>query len=360
MSTIAEYRRLVATGAIDDDDSQRAAAEKLQVIHSRLAAAGERGRLRDLFRRRQPVAGDGGLYLYGDVGRGKSMLMDIFFAAAPLAAKRRVHFHAFMQEIHTEFRAARKQGSGRPAQEAAARVAGDVRLLCFDEFQVEDIADAMILGQLFEAFFSSEVSLVVTSNLPPDEQYKDGLNRGLFLPFVNLIRERLDLHHLEGRRDYRFGNLGEQVYFHPLGDTATEAVDALWRQLAGPGDDRPRTLRVQGREVTLSRTADTAARASFESLCGEAHGPADYLAIADTFRILVLDGIPRLPPRRADAARRFTILVDALYEARGQLVCSADGEPEELYPEGRGAMAFRRTASRLRELSSATWRNRAR
>ena len=355
---IRRYRRLVREGAIRDDDAQRAAVEKLRFIQHRLAAMPRRSGIARIFtrRRRRSESGDCGIYLYGGVGRGKSMLMDLFFDTAPEPARRRVHFHAFMQEIHGSIRRARQSGGGHPVEVVAAEVSGRTRLLCFDEFQVENIADAMILGQLFGALFRDGVTMVITSNRPPDELYKDGLNRDLFLPSIELLKERLDLHEIAGREDYRLGAAEGGRYFSPLGPESDREMEAAWRMATSRSDVQPQVLLVQGREVCIPRATGRMGRVGFEEVCGSAHGPADFLAIAEAFDTVFLDRIPRLPPARRDAAKRFTTLVDALYEARRGLVCSADGEPEELCPKGDGAFAFRRTASRLHEMRSEDWR----
>ena len=355
---IRRYRRLVREGAIRDDDAQRAAVEKLQYIQHRLASMPRRTGIARVFarRRRRLEAGDCGIYLYGGVGRGKSMLMDLFFDTAPESARRRVHFHAFMQETHAAIREARSEGGGtHPVQAAAAGVSAEIRLLCFDEFQVENIADAMILGQLFEALFRDGVTIVITSNRPPEDLYKDGLNRDLFLPFIDLIKERLDLHEIAGPTDYRLGAAEGGRYFSPLGPDADREMDSAWRMVVGDRAPRERILPVLGREVRIPRSVNRIGRIGFEDLCGEAFGPADFLAVADAFDAIFLDRIPKLPPARRDAAKRLTILVDALYDARRGLVCSADGEPEELCTGGDGAFAFQRTASRIHEMRGQDW-----
>lgn len=353
-TAIGRFRRLVREGTLRDDDAQRAAAEKLQALQTRLAGTRTAGALERWFRRRPAEPGSGGLYLYGDVGRGKSMLMDIFFDTAPVAEKRRVHFHAFMQDIHAGIRAARDRRESDPVQKVAAKLAKRLRLLCFDEFQVDNITDAMILGPLFEALLDAGATIVLTANLPPEEQYRDGLNRALFLPFVDLLQARLDLHHLESPRDHRLGEAREEVYFRPLDAESAAAMDAAWQRCSG-GENEPLVLTVQGRAVAIPRSSGRTARIDFEALCGTPRGPADYLAIAERFDALFIDNIPRLPPERQDAARRFVILVDALYEAGRLLFCSADAEPEELYVKGRGRREFARTASRLHEMSSPGW-----
>ena len=349
---IRRYRRLVREGTVSNDDGQRAAIEKLQMIRTRFLVARSASSLGKLLRRRREEPGDRGLYIYGSVGRGKSMLMDIFFETMPEDGKRRVHFHEFMQEIHRTVQAVRRRGTGTPVQEAADGISGETRLLCFDEFQVEDITDAMILGQLFESLFAAGVTIIATSNSPPKELYRDGLNRDLFLPFLNLISQRLDLHHLCGPRDYRIGGAESGVYFAPAGFAADEAMEAAWIEVTAGQPETVRSLSVLGREIVIPRSCGPAARVDFETLCGGPLGPADCLAIAEAFETVFIDRIPRLPPARRDPARRLVILIDALYERSRKLVVSADGEPEQLYPGGDGAGAFARTASRLHEMRS--------
>ena len=349
--TIRHYRRLVREGTISGDDGQRAAVEKLQIVRTRLLMASGRSGLDRLLRRgRRREPGDCGLYIYGSVGRGKTMLMDIFFQTTPIARKRRVHFHEFMQEIHRNVRALRERHTTQPIQAVAATIVAETQLLCFDEFQVGDIADAMILGQLFEALFATDIRIVATSNVPPSELYKDGLNRDLFLPFIALIGERLDLHHLSGPRDYRIGNEGTGVYFSPQGFAADESFNAAWIDQADGGPEEPRSLTVLGRVIIIPRSCGRLARADFEELCGVPMGAADYLAIAEAYDTVFIGRIPRLPPSRRDVARRFITLIDALYDRRRKLVLSVDGEPEDIYPVGDGSAAFVRTASRLHEM----------
>jgi cell division protein ZapE len=296
-----------------------------------------------------------GLYLYGGVGRGKSMLMDLFFETAPVSPKRRVHFHAFMQEIHLGIARARAQGASDPVRPVADAVADGATLLCFDEMQISDITDAMLVGRLFERLFERGVVIVTTSNRAPDELYKDGLNRQLFLPFIALIKDRLEVHELESATDHRLDRLqGAPVYLTPLGPAATAALDADWEKLArGPG--QPLTLTVHGRAVTLPAYRNGVARASFAGLCCAPLGPADYLAIAEAVDVLILDDIPVLSRARNNEAKRFVTLIDALYEAKVRLVSSAAAEPDALYPEGEGVFEFARTASRLHEMRGADW-----
>lgn len=355
------YRAMVADGTLTDDMAQRLAAEKLQLLHRRLKgynpaqpkrvglAAFGWGRER-LEERVVP-----GLYLYGGVGRGKSMLMDLFFETVDVARKRRVHFHAFMQEMHAGIFAARKKGQEDPVRPVADAVADGAALLCFDEMQITDITDAMLVGRLFERLFERGVVVVATSNRHPEDLYKDGLNRHLFLPFIAMIQDRMEVFQLESETDHRQARLaGQPVYFTPLGPPAAAAMDRAWASLAG-GEGAPLILPRQGREVRLPRFLNGVGRARFEALCGEALGPGDYLAIAESVRVLLVDAVPILSPARQNEAKRFVTLIDALYEARVRLIVSAAAEPDALYPEGTGAFEFQRTASRLAEMRSADW-----
>ncbi len=372
---LAHYRALVASGAIRPDPAQELAAEKLESLAHALAGyepAAGRGGWKERFglgrRRQEPPQG---LYIYGGVGRGKSMLMDLFFRLAPVDRKRRVHFHAFMQEVQAMLNDVRRREAedslrarsrGRPRARddivalVAQRFAADAWLLCFDEFQVEDIADAMILGRLFEALFEAGVVVVATSNRPPRDLYKDGLQRELFLPFIALIEERLDLLHLDSGIDYRLESMRTMnVYLTPLGPRTDAELRAYFRRLSHGVEAGPETLVVKGRSITIPMAADDIAFTGFKELCERPLGPADYLAIAGRYDVLVLAGIPRLAPEQRNAAKRFVTLIDALYEHRVKLICSAERRPEELYPEGDGAFAFARTVSRLHEMQSETY-----
>lgn len=363
---MALYRRKVAEGALEADPAQRLAVEKLQLLAMRLAdynpakpksvGFGLFGWGRDRLEQRAVP----GLYLFGGVGRGKSMLMDLFFETAPVSPKRRVHFHAFMQEIHKGIAAARANGVTDPVRPVADAVADGATLLCFDEMQITDITDAMLVGRLFERLFERGVVVVTTSNRPPDDLYKGGLNRQLFLPFIAQIKDRLEVHELVSATDHRMGFAAAgPVYHWPIGPAARAALDADWRRLA-PGSSTPLVLAVQGRAVTLPQHVGRAARASFETLCGAALGPADYLALAAAVDVLILDDIPRLSPARANEAKRFVTLVDALYEGNVRLIASAAAAPEALYIEGTGAFEFARTVSRLHEMQGADWGKRER
>jgi cell division protein ZapE len=350
------YDARVQSGELRPDPAQRAALGQLEPLRATLEAQATRrqGFLGGLFGK--PPEAPKGLYLWGSVGSGKSMLMDLFFQAVDITAKRRVHFHAFMQEVQKGLAAARKTGVDDALRPVAAEMSAGLRLLCFDELQVTDIADAMIVGRLFQLLFDRGVAIVATSNRAPDELYKDGLNRPLFLPFIELLKERMTVWPLVGDTDYRQHRLeGARVYFTPADRAAHEAIEALWRDLTGGGGEGPLRLTIQGRTVDLPDHRSGVARASFWDLCGRPLGPADYLAIAHAVRVLVIEDIPHLSAANYNEAKRFVTLIDALYEARVRLICSAAEEPERLYSEGTGAFEFERTASRLREMQSADW-----
>ncbi|MGB1209089.1 MAG: cell division protein ZapE, partial [Paracoccaceae bacterium] len=295
-----------------------------------------------------------GVYLWGGVGRGKSMLMDLFVEAVDVP-KRRVHFHAFMQEIHTGMHAARQRGVDDALAPVAKSVAESVRLLAFDEMQITDITDAMIVGRLFEALFAAGVVIVTTSNRVPGDLYKNGLNRQLFLPFIALIEDRMQVMELASPRDHRQGRLsGAEVYFAPNGPEARAAMDAIWTDLT-QGQSDVLHLHVKGRVVELPQFHNGVARVPFFELCGRPLGPADYLKLAESVRVLMVEDIPRLSRTNFNEAKRFVTLIDALYEARVRLIASAAAQPEMLYMEGEGSFEFERTASRLREMQAAEW-----
>ncbi|MEM7270567.1 MAG: cell division protein ZapE [Pseudomonadota bacterium] len=357
------YRDLVASGELRDDTAQRLALEKLQILHTRLKDydpwEGKRvGRSFLGWRRKETKKGEqvSGLYMYGGVGRGKSMLMDLFFDCSPMKKKRRVHFHAFMQEAHAGIHAARQAGDSDPVKTVAKAIAAEAVLLCFDEMQITDITDAMIVGRLFEKLFKRGTVIVTTSNRPPDDLYKDGLNRQIFLPFIGMLKEKLDLHCLESPTDYRQARLqGREVYHAPLGPEAKDAMDATWDELTGGHGGEPLILQVTGRDVEIQRFHSGIGRASFKDLCAKPLGAADYLAIAEAVSTLMIDDIPTLGVHNNNEAKRFVTLIDALYEAKTRLICSAAAAPEALYPEGKGAFEFERTASRIAEMRSSDW-----
>ena len=358
MSTLSEiYAARAADGLLRPDPAQEAVLPALEDLRRWLEANPTRsgkGFFGNLFRK-APEAPKG-LYVWGGVGRGKSMLMDLFVEHTAIAAKRRVHFHAFMQEIHHAMHEARKTGTDDALAPVAARIASELRLLAFDEMQITDITDAMVVGRLFQLLMDQGVVIVTTSNRPPEDLYKNGLNRGLFLPFIEFLRTRLTVINLDSQNDYRQHRLaGAQVYFAPADAAAKAAIDAIWKDLTGGAQGQPVTLSVNGRDLVLERVANGVARASFWELCGKPLGPGDFLAIAEAVRVLILGEVPRLSASNYNEAKRFVTLVDALYEAKVRFIVSAAEIPERLYLEGSGAFEFERTASRLREMQGVDW-----
>jgi cell division protein ZapE len=369
MSLLDDYRTRLSVGHLAEDPAQALAAEKLELLSRRLVhyqPGGEDTWLQKLSfgRKREPAPQ--GLYIYGDVGRGKSMLMDLFFAHAPVEKKRRVHFHAFMQEVHAEIYryrqlpaedAEKKAGGDDPIRPTAKKIAGTAWLLCFDEMQVSDVADAMILGRLFEQLFERGVVVVATSNRAPDDLYQGGINRQLFLPFIALFKEKLDVLHLAASRDYRLQRIAKSpVWFSPLSAKSTLALDHAWNLLTDDAEGEAAEITLLGRRLAVPCQARGVARFSFHDLCEQPLGPADYLAIARSFHTVMIDGIPTLSPAKRNEAKRFVTLVDTLYEAKAKLLATADAPPETLYPAGEGAFEFQRCVSRIHEMQSEDYR----
>ncbi|MBO0749470.1 MAG: AFG1 family ATPase [Porphyrobacter sp.] len=358
---LARYQALIAAGELMPDTEQRTAAERLQLLQDELVAAREPRALARLFGREQERVR--GLYLWGGVGRGKSMLMDLFHAMLPIRRKRRVHFHAFMLEVDRLLREERKKETGDPIPGVAARIAEDVRCLAFDEMVVKSTADAMIMSRLFTALICDEnVTVVTTSNRPPGDLYKDGLNRSLFLPFIALIERELDVLPLNGPVDYRLQRLAGIGTWHvPLGTEATEQVREVFFRLTDyPPEDAAHVPSADldlggGRVLHVPKSLKGVAVFSFKRLCGEPRGAADYLAIVHAYHTVIIVGIPVMGPESRDQATRFVTLVDALYENNVKLFATAAAEPEALYPAGDGRFEFERTVSRLKEMQSAEY-----
>lgn len=355
---LAAYDALVAAGELKSDPEQRAAAERLARLQTELEAAPPRGSLLWRIAGRKPDS-PRGVYIWGAVGRGKSMLMDLFYDQLTIRRKRRVHFHAFMQEVHARMREVRKAERGDPIPQVVAALVADIRCLAFDEMVVNNSADAMILSRLFTALIAHGVTVVATSNRPPADLYKDGLNREHFLPFIALIEDRLDVLSLNGPTDYRRHRLGDgRRWFVPADQAATEALSAAFFRLTDyPPEDRAHvpTLDLEvggGRVLHVPKALKGVGVFSFRRLCAEARGAADYLAVARHFHSVILVGIPRMGPENRNEAARFETLIDALYEYKVKLLASAAAEPDALYVAGDGAFEFERTASRLAEMQS--------
>jgi len=365
MSTmLARYEALVKAGELRPDPEQAAAAARLARLQTELESCevGEGTGFIGRLLRRKPER-PRGIYMWGGVGRGKSMLMDLFHETLPIAAKRRVHFHAFMIEVHALLREERRKESGDPIPPVAEALARDVRCLAFDEMVVNNSADAMIMSRLFTNLIVEQgVTVVTTSNRAPGELYKDGLNREHFLPFIALIERELDVLALNGPVDYRLERLGGMDMWHtPLGDAATAQVrEAFFRLTDYPPEDSAHVPSTEldvggGRTLHVPKSLKGVAVFSFKRLCAEARGASDYLAIAREFHTVILVGIPRMGPENRNEAARFVTLIDALYESKVKLLATAAAQPEELYMEGNGRFEFERTVSRLNEMQSAEY-----
>jgi cell division protein ZapE len=366
LGPLPAYQEMIANHSLAADPAQAMTVDRLQDLWERLRGydpkpvpANGGGLLSRLMRlRHSEEYVPTGLYLVGEVGRGKSMLMDLFFDTAEVARKQRIHFHRFIQNVHARIHAYKKAHPdvSDPIPPLADQIAAESALLCFDEFQVNDIADAMILGRLFQALFDRGVVVVTTSNTAPDDLFKGQPGRDAFLPFIGLIKQRLEILVMEGAHDYRRERMrGLRTWLVPADEMSRKELDKAFLRLTGGSAIRPVTLTVMGRSLVVPQAADGVARFDFDSLCNTALGAGDYLAIATSFHTLVLDGIPRLSPDNYDQARRFIVLVDTLYDQRVKLIASADATPDQLYQRGENAKMFERTASRLDEMQSEDW-----
>ena len=358
---LARWRDLVESGTLAADVAQERAAERLDLLWQALEAPAPTAPARGVFGRfGLGRAGAGrvrprGVYLVGEVGRGKSMLMDLFFEAAPGQAKRRIHFHRFMQDVHGRFHALKQERPdiSDPIPPLADAIAGEAMLLCFDEFQINDIADALILGRLFEALFARGVVVVATSNTRPERLFQDRPGADAFKPFIAVLQGALDTVELRSERDYRRRReLKGATWIVPADARADAALDAAFETLTDGAEGRRAFLTVHGRRVEVPLAAAGVARFDFEALCARPLGAGDYLEIARHYPTVLIDRVPLLGPENFDVARRFIVLIDALYEARVKLVASADAMPDAIYERGDGAAAFERTASRLAEMQS--------
>ncbi len=351
---LQRYRSLVDAGSLEPDPAQLLAAEKLELLANRLAQY-EPPAKTDFFSFFTRKNGEvpQGLYLFGGVGRGKTMLMDLFFETVAFEPKRRVHFHEFMAEVHDLIARFRTLNEGDPIPATAQAIASEARLLCFDELHVTDIADAMILGRLFTGLFEAGVVMVATSNTPPNQLYKHGLNRPLFEPFIETIEDRLEVLQLEAAADYRLAKLqGTQLYFSPADKKAGKAMRETFARLTGFKKGEPSAVTVKSREVAIPEAAMGVALFDFEDLCGKPLGASDYLLIAHSYHIVMIENVPVMRPEHRNQARRFVILIDTLYDNDVRLVLSADAQPDALYAIGDGVELFERTASRLIEMRS--------
>lgn len=355
-----QYQSMLTSGTINPDSHQAKAVEKLQSLYETITANAPPTFLEKLFGNKTPAPCGGmqGLYMYGGVGRGKSTLMDMFYDTLPTHKKQRVHFHEFMLGIHQTLHERRQKSGGDsdPLPAIATDIAKRYQVLCFDEFHITNITDAMILGRLFETLFAQGVYVVATSNWRPDDLYKDGLQRENFLPFIALLKDTLDILHLDSPTDFRLIHMENIDVFHsPLGDTTTATLHTIFKTLTAGVSPHPTELSISGRTLTIEYSAVGVGYTTFANLCQSARGAGDYLALAQNFKTLILDGVPVMNESTRNEAKRFMTLIDALYEHRINLIMGCDDVPEKLYVQGSHAFEFERTVSRLVEMQSAQY-----
>ena len=351
---LRDYEAKVAAGDMRGDAAQKPVVACLDRLLADLEQMPRPGGL--LSRFRKPAEPPKGLYIHGEVGRGKTMLMDLFHARATVEPRRRVHFHAFMQDVHRRLHQARKSHAQDPIAPVARAIASEARLLCLDEMQITDIADAMIVGRLFEGLLAAGTVIVTTSNLAPADLYRDGLNRQLFLPFIALINDRLDVISLDGTTDYRLGRVkAHETFLTPISPETDARLQDLWRRLTDTEQGESLDISVLGRKLHVPQAAHGCARFRFSDLCEKPLGPPDYLALAHNFRTVFVEHIPALGPERRNEAKRFVLLIDTLYDGKVRFIATSEKPADEIYPSGDHAFEFGRTVSRLREMQSASW-----
>ena len=352
MTILKTYIDEAASGDLLHDDGQ---VEVISLLENLLQTLSKKKTAFPFLKLKRPLNNKSGIYIWGGVGTGKTMLMDKFFKSCTVKNKTRVHFHTFMQDIHKSLFDLRKKEKHDPIKKIIKMISTKTDLLCFDELQITDITDAMLVGRLFEGLLNSEVKIVATSNRSPEDLYKDGLNRQLFLPFIKLLTDSLKVHEIKSEIDYRQKKLSsEKLYFHPINKKTKNSINTLWSKIS---DNKIEKLNIciNDRNFLIKKYTNGMARIDFHELCGVPLGPADYLAITNKLRLIIIENIPILSPANANEAKRFITLIDTLYEAKVKLICSAEDTPEKLYQKGSGSFEFSRTSSRLIEMQSSIW-----